>query len=108
MNIRKTILTAGFVAAALSLSVGASATTVTGNAGAVAIEITDLDINTKQGRQVLHARIKRAAKQVCGSQNPRTAGSLENARKNKACFNDALATTVSAVDRQYLTAQINH
>ena len=97
------ILSTGIVALALTLSMGASAA-IKGTDLAVRVDVQDLDLTTVQGKQVLHARLKRAAKQVCGSQDVRTAGSLENARTNRACYNEALAGAVQSVENRYLTA----
>lgn len=104
MKIRQ-LVTTGITAAALSLSLCAGAATKT-TGGAVSVDIADIDLTTDQGQRVMEARIKRAAKEVCGSQDYRKAGSLENARKNKACFNEAVAVAIDSVDNRYLTASV--
>ncbi len=102
MKLSQTLST-GIVALALIVSMGASAA-IKGTDLAVRVDIQDLDLTTEQGSRVLHARLKRAAKQVCGSQDLRTAGSLENARNNRACYNEALAGALESVENRYLTA----
>ena len=103
MKIRQ-IITTGITAAALTLSLGASAAMIKGTHGAVSVDLADLDLSTEQGQVLMEARIKRAAKEVCGSQDYRTAGSLENARKNKACFNEAVSAAVDSVESHLYTA----
>ncbi|MBO6556126.1 MAG: UrcA family protein [Pseudomonadales bacterium] len=103
MKIRQTFTTA-ITAAALSLSLGANAAMIKGTHGSVSVDLADLDLTTVDGQQIMHARIKKAAKEVCGSQDYKTAGSLENYRKNKACFNDAVTAAADSVDHRYLTA----
>ncbi len=103
MKIRK-IVTTGIAAAALTLSLGASAAMIKGTYGSVSVELSDLDLATEQGQQVMQARIKRAAKEVCGSQDYKNAGSLENVRKNRSCFNDAVTSAVDSVEHGYMTA----
>ena len=76
----------GFVALALTLSMGAGAAMVKGTHSATRVDLSDLDLSNVDGQQIMEARLKRAAKKVCGSQEVRTAGSLENVRKNKACL----------------------
>lgn len=102
MKLSQTLST-GVVALALIVSMGASAA-IKGTDLAVRVDIQDLDLTTEQGNRVLHARLKRAAKQVCGSHDVRTAGSLENARNNRACYNEALAGALESVENRYLTA----
>ena len=96
----------GFVALALTLSMGAGAAMVKGTHSATRVDLSDLDLSHVDGQQIMEARLKRAAKKVCGSQDVRTAGSLENARKNKACFNEAFTNAVDSVENHYLTASV--
>ena len=96
----------GFVALALTLSMGAGAAMVKGTHSATRVDLSDLDLTTVDGQQIMESRMKRAAKKVCGSQDMRTAGSLENVRKNKACFNESFANAVDSVENQYLTASV--
>ena len=96
-----------FVALALTLSMGAGAAMVKGTHSATRVDLSDLDLTQVDEQKIMEARLKRAAKQVCGSQDVRTAGSLENVRKNKACFNDAFTNAVDSVENQYLTASVS-
>jgi UrcA family protein len=96
----------GFIALALTLSMGAGAAMVKGTHSAVRVDLSDLDLTHEDGQQVMEARLKRAAKKVCGSQDIRKAGSLEIVRKNKACFIDSFANAVDSVENHYLTASV--
>jgi UrcA family protein len=96
----------GFVALALTLSMGAGAAMVKGTHSATRVDLSDLDLTHVDGQQIMEARLKRAAKKVCGSQDVRTAGSLENVRKNKACFNDAFSSALDSVENHYQTASV--
>jgi UrcA family protein len=96
----------GFIALALTLSMGAGAAMVKGTHSATRVDLSDLDLTHVDGHRIMEARLKRAAKRVCGSQDVKTAGSLENVRKNKACFNEAFANAVDSVENHYLTASV--
>lgn len=98
-----TKITTAFATILLTMSMGAGAK-IKGTDAAVRVDISDLDLTSIQGKELMESRIKRAAKQVCGSMDTRTAGSLENARKNRVCFDEAVTNAVTAVEHQYLTA----
>ena len=53
---------------------------------------------TEQGRADLERNIRAAAKQVCGPQTTREAGTLARAMDNKACFKNAVARAMKTVD----------
>ena len=99
-------LTTGFAVILMAVSMGAGAK-IKGTEAAVRVDISDLDLATTQGQQVLHARVKRAAKSVCGPQDMRIAGSLQNARRNKACFDTSYSNAMTSVDMRYATAWVD-
>ncbi len=99
-------VTTGLAALALTVSMGAGAAMVKGTHSVTRVDISDLDLSHVDGQQIMEARLKRAAKKVCGSQDVRKAGSLENVRKNKACFSETFAKAVNSVENQYLTASV--
>ena len=53
---------------------------------------------TEEGRADLERTIRAAAKQVCGPQDTRSAGSLSAAMDNKACFRNALTRAMRSVE----------
>jgi UrcA family protein len=102
MKISKT-LTTGLAALALTLSMGAGAANIKSNDGVVQIDVTDLNLTSHEGQQVLVSRVKRAAKSICGSQALRKAGSLYALTENKHCFNDAVDNALASVDMHFVT-----
>ena len=55
------------------------------------------DADTSYGRVVLERQIRRAAEQVCGSQNLRLAGSIGQVMKNRSCYDKAVADALNAI-----------
>lgn len=53
---------------------------------------------TEKGRAVLERRIRRAAEQVCGPQDLRTAGTLDELIDNRKCFKNSVARAMRAVN----------
>ena len=101
-----TKITTGLAAVLLAVSMGAGAK-IKGTDTAVRVDISDLDLATVDGQRIMESRVKRAAKQVCGPQDMKIAGSLENARRNRACFDEAFTNAVSSVDLTYATAYVD-
>ena len=93
---------AAFLVIALAMGMSAGARTdLRETESVVRVDISDLDLATAKGRQAAHARLKRAAWQVCGSGEPRTAGSLDFAMKNRDCFEEALTNALERFDILY-------
>lgn len=99
----KTTLAAAFCAVAgISTQAFAgdfSETKVSANrvAKEVAVDYTDLDLNTPQGQEKLYYRISRAAKQICGPTQSRMAGGLSQAAENRACYKESLSRALSEI-----------
>lgn len=109
MNISKSIttgMTAMVLVASMAASVGATAA-IKSTGDAVRVDISDLDVTTTDGRAMMEHRLKRAAKEVCGSQDVKRAGSLANARANRACFNESLSQAINSVESRYMTAYVD-
>jgi len=102
MKFRVTTLAAS-AAIALGLSVASQAndfdeTLVQANpesARSVVIRYHAEALQTEEGRARIERQLKLAAKEVCGPQNMRDAGSLRNLMHNQACFEEALAAAHS-------------
>lgn len=98
LSIRKALLTAvagialtGINLASAETSEGLSVELNRDGLSAVAVSYADLDLGTAEGNQALQARLRKAATQVCGPTDRRSAGSPAFAQRNKACVNAALA-----------------
>ncbi|MEM8767259.1 MAG: UrcA family protein [Pseudomonadota bacterium] len=70
---------------------------------AVTVPAADLNLSEQKGVEKLYQRLKSAARQICGSQSIRGAGSLELSRMNKQCYLEALDSAVHKVDNDKLT-----
>ena len=55
------------------------------------VSYADLDLTDPKGKEVLNFRLRRAARDVCGSPDIREAGSIRQAHENKTCFHHAVA-----------------
>jgi UrcA family protein len=108
-TIRNTLL-AGLAGVVLAGSTLASAadigvTQVTTSAEGVrsaAVSYADLDLSDATARETLHYRIRRAARDVCGSAHVRVAGSVRRASENQACFERAMDQAMSQLSRSQL------
>ena len=68
------------------------------------VHYSDLDINTRAGANVLYARIRNAAQQVCGDVDSRQ---LAVSAAAKGCVNRAIYTSVRSVNSPKLTSVYN-
>ena len=66
------------------------------------VHFADLNINNRQGVEVLYGRIQGAARDVCGPAE--SAGSRIPSSAWQACMANAVKTAVQRVDRPLLTA----
>lgn len=66
------------------------------------VTISDLNLATEAGIDVLYKRLQQAAEVVCGPQDLRSAGSITALRRNKACYSDALDRAVAGIGREAL------
>jgi len=70
----------------------------------ISIAYTGSDVATDEGRENLNRKIKRAAQQVCGSTNPRQAGGLKLASRNRQCYESAMKSALSQVNSGQLAS----
>jgi UrcA family protein len=64
----------------------------------ISIAYAGTDLASDEGRASLLAKIKRAAKEVCGPTGLREAGSLNMASRNRKCYEGAIEAAVSQVE----------
>jgi UrcA family protein len=85
-------------------AIGAHANESEWSAPARTVRYSDLNLNTQVGAETLYRRIRSAAEQVCGDVNSRQ---LAEAAAAKACVNQAVSTSVRAVNNRRLTVAYN-
>ena len=94
---------ASAVALITSTSHAAGVTAVTASAlterQSVVVAYDDLDLSSPKAQKTLFHRLSRAAKTVCGSRDPHTAGGLTQALRNGDCYDDALSRALAAVSQ---------
>ena len=73
------------------------------NENAVKVPLGDLNLSDSEGLVELYQRLQTAARQVCGSQNYRIAGSLKQIQLNKQCYVQALNNAVQTIDNAQLS-----
>lgn len=59
---------------------------------------------TAEGRKQLERRIRQAAKEVCGPQDQRRAGSVTQMTANRLCYRQAVAEAMNAIKVSGLAA----
>jgi len=63
----------------------------------VRVQYLPSDLATAEGREILHSRLRQAAKKVCGPTNLRDAGGLRNMSRNRQCYDQALQAAASQI-----------
>ena len=92
------------VAAALALSGVASASTVR-QLPSVVVKYGDLNLDTVDGIATLHARLNKAARQVCSQLDSRVLGLRD---QYDLCVSSAVSQSVAKVDNPRLTSFHRH
>ena len=64
----------------------------------VSIQYAPTELSSDSGRAELYARIKRAAREVCGPTGLRDAGGLAMASRNRRCAEQAVSDAMAQVD----------
>jgi len=70
---------------------------------AITVPVADINLSNKYGVEKLYQRLQTAARQICGSRDARTAGSLHQSRLNQQCYVEALDSAVNEIDNRILT-----
>lgn len=63
----------------------------------VAVNFSDLDLDSSAGQEALQYRLARAAEQVCGHSDIRRAGGVAQAARNAECYEQSLSRALSNV-----------
>lgn len=101
-------LTIVVMAAALSTPFVANAAMINGHQHAsVSIPVESFNLETEKGEALFYAKLKSAAKQVCGTSSLREAGSLEQVLQNRVCYKEALTHAVQDVNDAGVSALHN-
>lgn len=74
------------------------------SADKIEVSYADLDLAKSAGLATLYERLKAAAKQACGPQTFKDAGSLKRLQQNQSCYNDLLGRAVAKLENRNLTA----
>lgn len=68
------------------------------------IAVSDLDMSSSAGLEILAYRVQNAARMVCGPSDYKRAGSLSQARYNRSCATSAFDDAMSQVHGTNLAA----
>lgn len=100
----RSVLIAAVAAAALAGGAQAAETVEVDAGGlrSMRVSYAELDLTKPEGARVLLKRLDRAARQVCGEADIRSA----SARQSKMCRDQAVARAVGFVNRPALTAEL--
>ena len=70
----------------------------------VSVPYYSAELGDAEGLASLHARIRSAAREVCGPTGLRQAGSLSMSSRNRQCYEDAVDAAVSQIGSGQLAA----
>lgn len=107
MTLNKTILS-GLCVLALAAPLSANAVikgsvhtgnVETGTAPSVRVDLSDVNLSTEEGQVTAYARIRHAARDVCGNATLQQLGSIERAMEHRACFADSLQRAMDKLER---------
>ena len=101
-QVRKLLIASAVIV--LSIPAIASATPLINDEGkpVVRVSYADLNLSSEAGLVALYKRLQGVSKAACGPRNYRQAGSLQQLRDNKQCYNDVLSKLVAKVDNARL------
>ena len=97
-SIRKTLM-AITVVTAMTLPLLASA-----SVPSISVTFDKRDLKTSHGVKNIYVHMQDAARDLCGSSNVRSAGSLSMARANAECYEGTLTAAVERLDISEITA----
>lgn len=98
VSIRKTLM-AFTVVTAMTLPLLASA-----SVPSISVVFDKGDLKTSQGVKNVYTQMQDAARDLCGSPNVRSAGSMSMARANAECYEGTLTAAVERLDISEITA----
>ena len=87
--------------------------TMASTASAVDVDSVKVPYNkeallTAQGREMLHRKLERSVKKICGSTSINRAGSVGQAMENQTCYDDTLAAALLRAGlNDAVTARLN-
>ncbi len=80
----------------------------TDSAKSVYVRVTDLNLTSPDGIDVLYQRLRAASRQVCGNTNDlKLVGSLKQLRLNQECYDATMAQALANANFPNL-AQVDH
>ncbi|WP_439100440.1 UrcA family protein [Congregibacter sp.] len=110
-SIRRVLFATAVSGVLAAFAVQASASSITEviadsvtNPTQVAVNFSDLDLDSATGQKVLHYRLARAAEQACGHSDIRRAGSVARAARNMDCYEQSLSRALSKVNASAVAA----
>lgn len=68
----------------------------------LSVSLADLNLSNDAGVEALYRRLQRAARQVCGPQNLREAGSIQALNFNRKCVSTSLDRAVAEIGDEML------
>jgi len=101
-RVRKLLIASAVVI--LSIPAIAGAVPHVNDAGQLVARVSyaDLDLSSEAGLLILYRRLQSESRSACGPRNYRQAGSLQQLRDNKQCYNDLLSKLVAKVNNARL------
>ncbi len=69
----------------------------------ITVSYADLNLENKEGVQVLYRRLRRASKEVCGDRSLTLLGSVVRLQQVNQCYGQTLAEAVETIDNEHLT-----
>ncbi len=101
-RVRKLLIASAVVV--LSIPAIAGAVPHVNDAGQLVVRVSyaDLDLSSEAGLLTLYRRIQTESRSACGTHNYRKAGSIQQLRDNKQCYNDVLSKLVAKVNNARL------
>ena len=106
MKLNKTHLAVALIGSALFMASSAQAAKIktAEKVDSVSVSLQELNLDNASGQEAAYKRLKRAARNLCGSPNLREAGGLEQAMSNRECFSETLTEAVETLDNRDVSA----
>lgn len=96
------VITGGLAVLALTAAMNTSAAMIKHEGDAVRVDTTGLNLESKEGQEILYSRLEQAAEKLCGATSIQETGSLARALSNRSCVKETLTKAVESVGSKTL------
>lgn len=88
-----------------AIALAASASSFAATPPSMSVVYSKADLTSERGREAVYEDLKHAARTLCGPTQIGLAGTFQQARENKTCFEGTLSAAVERIGNDALTSR---